>query len=190
MKKEKETFRVFLGTYLEDHSVLKDYEAIKRLWPEKLRWVATENLHFTWKFLGDITQSRINRVVNDLSHCIKDFKPSNLLFNSIEIWPKLSSARQLVWTAKDLNNNITDNFKLLDKTLKNTGFTPEKRPFKPHITLARFKIKDKQLSPVVIPEGFELPSVQVSVQTIAIIKSDLKPIGPVYTVIDKIQLPG
>lgn len=189
MKNKKETFRIFLGTYLKEFHSFENYENLKQLWPVRVRWVAQENLHFTWKFLGDITSSRIKRLSKDLCTCVQFFKPMQLKFDTVEVWPRPSAPRQLVWRGTDMNNNIAENFKLFDKTLTKTGFSREKRSFKPHITLGRFKMKSKPEVPVVIPENFDLKPVTIEVNEISIIKSDLLSSGPKYTVIENILIP-
>ena len=189
---EKETCRIFLGTYLEDKSSFENYQSFKMLIEDqcniKIRWVALENLHFTWKFLGDITQKRIERILNELNNVKTSFNPMEVQFDTIEIWPKKISPRQLIWLGRDSKNNITENFKLMDKSLKNAGFEQEKRSFKPHITLGRFKLKHKLSMPIELAETATLKPVIIEVKKISLIKSDLLPAGPKYTIIEEVNI--
>lgn len=192
MTREKEIYRIFIGTYLEDKSSFADYDSIKNYYEEiqwiKARWVSPDNLHFTWKFLGNITQSRINRTFEAIQESIKHFKPINIEFNTVEIWPKPSSPKLIVWCGTDLNDNMAENYNVFDKGLKQAGFTREKRPFKPHITLARIKTRDQINAPLAWPEDLNLQPTRMKVNKIAIIKSDLLPGGPVYNTVKEIVL--
>ncbi|MEW5820094.1 MAG: RNA 2',3'-cyclic phosphodiesterase [Cyanobacteriota bacterium] len=192
MIKQKETFRIFIGSYLDDMSSFENYESIKceleNMWKQKIKWVSQENLHMTWKFLGNITQSRIDRTIDNLAITLKEFKPMQINFNIITIWPKANSPRQIVWLGSDLRNNIGDNFRLFDKSLSRVGFAREKRSFKPHITLGRFKLKDKLNDPLEpAPENLIAPIV-MNINKLSIIKSDLLPGGPVYTIIKELEI--
>lgn len=192
MAREKETFRIFAATYLEDKSSLADYNTIQKnfedFWHLKLKWVPSENLHLTWKFLGCITQSRIERVYEQLNKIKSEFKPMKLQFKELAIWPNGLKPRQIVWLGTDLEDNIKVNFKIMDKSFCNVGFQKEKRPFKPHITLGRFKIKAGLESAIFIPEELELEPVQFEIKKISILKSELKPEGPIYKSIKNIIL--
>lgn len=57
------------------------------------------------------------------------------------------------------------------------------KPFKPHITLARRKAPAPRVPPVVF--GVEWP-----VTEFALVRSELKPRGPVYTILEKFPLRG
>jgi len=57
------------------------------------------------------------------------------------------------------------------------------KPFKPHITLARRKAPAPRVPPVVF--GLEWP-----VTEFALVRSELKPKGPVYTILEKFPLRG
>lgn len=187
MNKDKELYRVFLGSFIEDNvffDSLHQYQSkIENTPAYKIRWGKDPNVHMTWKFLGEITEKRINKIICALETNIKEFKPMTLSFNQLETWPKAISPRQLVLSGFDLNNNIDYNFKLLEKTLTDIGFKPEKRKFKPHITLGRFKIKGKLQEPIILPEAQHLKINDFNLSKIMLTKSDLLPEGPKYTII-------
>lgn len=193
MSKEKELFRVFIGTFLEDKSSFQNYDKftqdLETLWNQQIRWVAVNNLHMTWKFLGDITSSRIDRTLNELNTCLKTLKPMKVVFDPVNVWPNNKSPRQLVWLGKDVENNIIENFKIFDKALVKIGFPAEKRSFKPHITLGRFKTKYKLSQPLNnIPDEIYLNPTTIEITKMCIIKSHLLPVGPVYEPIHEILL--
>jgi 2'-5' RNA ligase len=192
MRKEKETFRTFVGSYpefIEGYQAIEEYlNIVKGCWPVKISCVKPENMHITWKFLGDITLSRINRTIEELTTCKESLKPVELLFDQVVMWPGPSRPRQLVWLGTDLQNNIVENIQCMEKAFKKSGFRQEKRPFKPHMTLGRFRLKDKPETPLHFPETLKLKPIQFKVKKLCIIQSDLKPQGPVYTVVNEILL--
>lgn len=191
VKKDKETFRIFAGSYPDNKAPLEELlsysEELETTWNQKIRWVETENMHITWKFLGNITQSRIERAFKELEKIKPCLQPVELVFDTLIIWPRPSSPRQLVWSVRDQHNNIIENFKILEKAFKNCGFTKEKRPFKPHITLGRFKGNQKPEIPIEIPKHICIAPMRFNITNICIVKSELKQQGPVYTTIKSLD---
>jgi len=71
------------------------------------------------------------------------------------------------------------------------GFSTEERPYHPHLTLARFRPED--LSSL---RGLErqvarlatLPSLPIPVRALTLYRSELRPTGAVYTLVDTFAL--
>ena len=107
---------------------------------DSYRWSARESWHITLQFLGSTTAQQFECVVarlRALHHipihiqigAIGTFARAGVLFVDVHVTPQLLALQQSV-TA----------------TTANCGFTPEDRPYHPHITLARRKGRggDKQ----------------------------------------------
>ena len=107
---------------------------------DSYRWSARESWHITLQFLGSTTAQQFECVVarlRALHHipihiqigALGTFARAGVLFVDVHVTPQLLALQQSV-TA----------------TTANCGFTPEDRPYHPHITLARRKGRggDKQ----------------------------------------------
>jgi 2'-5' RNA ligase len=112
-------------------------------WP--VRWVRDESLHVTLKFFGEVTSDRVDAIAEMLAFATKDMKPMVLAMRGIGVFPALQRPRVL-----HLDLEAGADLELLQDRIERggdrLGFSPEGRPFRPHVTLGRVK------------EGQRLPS--------------------------------
>jgi len=81
--------------------------------------------------------------------------------------------------------------KQIEDRLEKIGFEPEDRPFQPHLTLGRMKSSRGKEELVRGMEKYreeEFGALQV--ERVALFKSDLRPSGPVYTLLRVLRLGG
>ncbi len=77
----------------------------------------------------------------------------------------------------------------LDIRLAKLGFPPEKRPFKPHLTLARIKyLKNKKAFYQAVEKYRNTFMQTAEINELVFYRSILKPHGPEYKFISKIDL--
>jgi 2'-5' RNA ligase len=77
----------------------------------------------------------------------------------------------------------------IDKRLAKLGFQAEKRPFKPHLTLARIKyLKNKKAFYEAVEKYRDTFMQTAKINEIIFYRSILKPDGPEYKPIAKIDL--
>jgi RNA 2',3'-cyclic 3'-phosphodiesterase len=104
---------------------------------DNVRWSAPESWHITLQFLGSTTPQQYECVtahLRELHHspleiqlgAIGTFPRAGVLFTDVRINPELLALQQSVTVAT-----------------APCGFTPEARPYRPHITLARRKGKSR-----------------------------------------------
>jgi RNA 2',3'-cyclic 3'-phosphodiesterase len=127
--------RLFVGIPLE-HAVVDELSAIStklRSDDDGLRWAAPESWHITLQFLGSTSETKYGCVTKRLREVramgvpvkLEDlgfFERSGVFFADVGLTPELVALQQLVVTAD-----------------AKCGFEAEKRPYHPHITLARAK---------------------------------------------------
>ncbi len=117
-------------------SVLNNY--IKELKMVKgVRTVKSTQLHLTLKFLGEISEKQLFSVQN----AIKDIKfPSfEMTLEKFGVFPNINRIR-VVWVGiSDGNEKLKELAHLIEESLKPLGLSEDKRPFSPHLTLARVK---------------------------------------------------
>mgnify|MGYP001591374664 FL=1 len=81
--------------------------------------------------------------------------------------------------------------KQIETQLEKIGFQPEDRPFHPHLTLGRMKSsrgKEELAGRMERHKEEEFGDFQV--ERVILFKSDLKPSGPIYTLLKEIKLGG
>ena len=95
--------------------------------------VRLENLHMTVAFLHSVDVSLlpcISRAARQVAR-----QPLNLTLSSVGHWQRSG----ILWLAPDLQGGASAGALAgeLWNALSDCGFTPERRPFRPHVTLAR-----------------------------------------------------
>ncbi len=152
----------------------------------KIRFVKPENVHYTLKFLGNISTQDVDEIFELLKTI--PFKSFILEIGDVGCFPNLRRPR-VIWmgTGKGseeislIANNIVSK-------LKNLGFKPEKKKFVPHLTIGRVKfVKNRQALAKRLTEltGVEIGT--MNVETIRLKKSQLTPEGPIYSTLKEVK---
>jgi len=111
----------------------------------KMSWVPRENYHVTLLFLGEQTQQWLDDFANAVEEEI-EFDSVEVNVSSVMPFPERSP--KLFAAIIDESEALLDLHNDLKRIAKKLGYQPEKRRFKPHITLARnFMRSGKHLIP-------------------------------------------
>jgi len=103
-----------------------------------LKPVASDNLHLTLRFLGDRSQDEladIGRIMLSVGARKRFF---NVLLEGLGVFPNQRRPRVL-WVGLNPPDEIISLAGLLNENLALLGLPPEPQPFRPHLTLGRFK---------------------------------------------------
>ena len=85
-------------------------------------------------------------------------------------------------------DDLTTMQQRIESELHARGFVREERPFSPHLTIGRVR-SPRGLSKLTEQvQSTEFETEPFPVTRVAVVKSDLQPDGPVYTVIDHVEL--
>lgn len=100
------------------------------------RWLPPENLHLTLRFVGEVD----NRVGNDIHDMLMGIRvPAfELTLDGIGTFNEGRRLRSL-WVGVQANEILIRLQAKVEQAVRRAGLPPEKRKFKPHVTLARFK---------------------------------------------------
>lgn len=158
-----------------------------------VRWIQRENVHLTLMFLGDTPTALIGGIEEKLTEAAGRTNPFKLELGEPGAFPSLHSPK-ILWVG--LAGNVRQLVQLqgrIEGSLRTIGFEPEKRPFKPHITVGR---AERDLTRQYAGDvGFswrraELPSKRtaIPVSEIQLLRSHLKAGGAVYEQIRSVPL--
>ncbi|MBI5177793.1 MAG: RNA 2',3'-cyclic phosphodiesterase [Nitrospinae bacterium] len=152
-----------------------------------VKWVQPDNLHFTLKFLGEMENDSIEEIAAALRQtkqkkfdieigglgAIPDTRRPRVIFADV-----VSGARELSALAE-----------AVESALEPLGFEREARKFLPHLTLGRIK-SQKGMEKLIQKMAMDKSSIfgKISVVRFSLMKSDLRPAGPIYTEIAEIPL--
>jgi len=134
------------------------------------RVIAARNLHITLAFLGAVPESRIAA----LHHCIgvTTVQPFDLILQAINWWERQELlCLEPIAGAEALQECV----ERLHAALRHSGFAVERRPFRPHLTLARDVRRDHAVKPI---KALHWP-----VQRMELIESQNSGRGSEYTVL-------
>ncbi len=184
------TIRSFIAIELSDEAriALTDLQSrLRTIVPANtVRWTAPQNIHLTLHFLGNITPNDVAKVTEILQTTAPAYPPFSLELTGLGCFPDMRRPR-VVWVG--VTGETTWLVKLhraLGQQLKVIDFTPEARPYSPHLTLGRVKkgISQRYLTQLGQVLEREQPEVgqlaRLEITEISLIKSELKPGGPVY----------
>jgi len=148
-----------------------------------VKWVKVENIHLTVVFLGNINEEDIKPIGDVAQEACLRSGPFDLLLTRLGSFPNPRNPRVL-WIGLDGDLERMSHFRDdLQKRLKPFGIKEEKRRFKPHLTLGRFrkyKRGDPQLNDLILQYNSLTESV-FPLNELCMFRSDLKPGGAEYT---------
>ncbi|MEC4889875.1 MAG: RNA 2',3'-cyclic phosphodiesterase [Nitrospira sp.] len=191
--------RVFLAVELSDGlrtqlaQVQQDLkQRLGRDFPKDVRlsWVQPALIHLTVKFLGDIEESLVEPMRQAIEQVVKAHRIIHIPIERLGAFPHPQQPR-VVWAGASaqwekgeeaarlsaLHQSLEDCCELL-------GFAREGRPLSPHLTLARIKAGERHVGQAMAKSGamdrpWSLGA--LAVDSMVLMKSELKPSGPIYT---------
>lgn len=182
--------RLFIACELP-HEVLNALgqvqDDLERAGAEQLRWVRPEGIHLTLKFLGEVEAALVDDVVASLSACIQPFA---LRMRPDHLGGFGGRRLRVVWVGLDgQTQELSELAKTVERALEPLGFPAERRPFAPHLTLARVRdrasaTERERLSSLL--GSYQLPPLpEISLSRAALIQSILGPGGATYRTISR-----
>ncbi|MBN2379284.1 RNA 2',3'-cyclic phosphodiesterase [candidate division WOR-3 bacterium] len=150
----------------------------------RMKWVEEENLHITLRFLSEVDEKRIPEISSAASKAAKAVKQFSTILGRLGAFPNSRKARVFWWGLARGAEDAGQIFNNLERNLVNSGFEPERKPYHPHITLARLR------NPVPLPvDDFKPPEhLGFPASTFTLYQSILTPQGPIYKVIEEFRL--
>ncbi|HUT69524.1 MAG TPA: RNA 2',3'-cyclic phosphodiesterase [Desulfatiglandales bacterium] len=148
-----------------------------------VRWVKVENIHLTIVFLGPVTEETIAGVKQKAGSIAERFSAFQIRLNRVGVFPNWRRPRVL-WIGLDGEiGGLSDLRDELQAALEELGFKPENRPFRPHLTLGRFKgtVNRGEELKWILDRFHDITSDEDYLKELILFKSDLRPAGPVHT---------
>lgn len=145
-----------------------------------VKLVAPEKLHVTLRFLGEIPISATPQICDALRRV--RFAPFHVELRGVGHFPRLDRIKVL-WIGMERGiTELTDLFNDTQVQLQRCGITPERRRFRPHITIGRVRSRKNMEKLAQVVTGLAQATIGVqAVTSIKLKKSELTPKGPIYT---------
>jgi 2'-5' RNA ligase len=157
-----------------------------------VRWIKVDNIHLTVVFMGNMDSEVLKAIGDDMMKVCARYGAFHISLNGMGFFPNRRRPR-VIWLGLDGDLERMSHFRDdLQKQVIPFGVKEEKRPFKPHLTLGRFRKSRQteiQLDEFLMKYG-DLKSPVCPLDELILFKSDLKPGGALYTKLASWPLSG
>lgn len=157
-----------------------------------LRWVDPANVHLTLKFLGNVPVDRIEEITAVLKEACVGLSPFIMEVSGLGCFPSANNPR-VVWVGVQGETDRLERLQeRVEERLAVLGFKPERRPFRPHLTLGRVRkgahVGARRLIGGIVSATSVGALGQMEVGEISLMKSVLLPSGAQYSRLERIVL--
>jgi 2'-5' RNA ligase len=156
-----------------------------------IKWVPTDNLHLTLKFLGDVDNTEVPAVCEVIRSVARQFEPFELEFSGAGGFPAIDRPRVLWAGVRDQSGALCRLVSQLETELAELRFKPEPRDYRPHLTLGRTRGGSRRASESVVQRLQQNEQVELGTmiaEEVCLIASFLDKRGPSYQVMDTVGL--
>lgn len=161
---------------------------------QSVRWVRSEGIHLTLKFLGDTPTDKVPTITEALTVVGRNAPPCTLVVEGLGCFPNLRRPRVLWVGVNEPSGRLEALEKAVEEAMTSLGYKPERHSFTPHLTLGRVRRGTSGQDEREIAEAIEGTSVdqlaEFTADRFELIQSDLKPSGAEYTTLETFLLQG
>ncbi|MBI4394787.1 MAG: RNA 2',3'-cyclic phosphodiesterase [Candidatus Omnitrophica bacterium] len=143
------------------------------------RLIPPQNWHLTLHFLGPIDTDEMEHLSARLAKALPGIKPFSISLGGFGAFPNQQSPRILWVGVRNDLKNLLELKQKLDGVLQAAHFQIEKKPFHPHITVARLKLRHSH-SALKLETEFQ-GKARDEIKQITLFKSQTLPEGAIYT---------
>ena len=159
-----------------------------------IRWVRSNGVHLTLKFLGDTPRDEIATIREALTVVARYAPRCTLTAEGLGCFPSPGRPR-VVWVGvSDATGCLKGLFKAVEEAMTSLGYPPERHGFTPHLTLARVRRGASRSDQSQISEAITGTRVgeltTFTAERFELIQSELKPSGAEYMTLHAFELLG
>ena len=151
-----------------------------------LKIVQPEIMHLTLRFLGEIPQATVQRVIEAMD--ATRFSPFDAEFSGVGVFPNIRRI-SVIWVGITKGQQqLAEIFEQLEPKLRQMGLPPDNKGFSPHLTIARVKSGlNKEPLAKSIESMRDVEFGKIGVSAVRLKKSTLTPSGPIYTTLHEVR---
>lgn len=156
----------------------------------RISWVQPASMHLTVRFLGDTPEDVIDSLHTTVAQAAAGHRMIRVPFSRLGTFPRLQQPRVLwagppeSWEQGNEGERLQALYRTVEEGCRTAGLAAELRPFSPHLTLARIKEGERQVGQGLAQSGLLDQAVTIGllpITTLVMMRSDLRPAGPVYS---------
>ncbi|MFW6303691.1 MAG: RNA 2',3'-cyclic phosphodiesterase [Candidatus Sumerlaeota bacterium] len=137
--------RLFIAANISDEQranvarLVEDLQKGARFTKAHPKWARVPGMHLTVRFLGNIEEAKKQEIIETLGPTIASCQAFDLSLAKLGVFPDERNPRVL-WLGVDKGKaRLVTLAQTVQASLTPLGSAPEKRPYHPHLTLARIK---------------------------------------------------
>ena len=163
----------------------------------RISWAQPASIHLTLKFLGDMDEQVIDPLLAAVEQAIGRQTAVNVPLERLGAFPRPQSPRVL-WVGPSQNwergaeaKRVVEIHGAIEQACEGLSFLRETRSFSPHLTLARIKVGERHVGVALAKVGVLDRPISLSslaVESVVLMKSELKPTGSVYTKLWEVKI--
>ena len=146
----------------------------------RVSWLGRNNIHLTARFLGDTAEKQLPELKLLIDRVAVHSSTTQLTLDKLGAFPDMKRPR-VIWAglAGDTSplRSIVDE---LERGVREIGFAPETKSFKPHLTLGRVKDTNGIEALMSAVQQVRVNAIPVVFDRIVLFKSMLAPKGAMY----------
>ena len=151
-----------------------------------VRWIKPDGVHVTVKFLGEVPVKQLPAIKIAIQEAVVGHSPFELELSNIGTFGGREGLR-IMWVgiAGDVLR-LEALVRAVNAALAVVGFEPERRPFRPHLTLGRVRdeIPTRQRAEIEVAVGkMDVPPSMWRTSHVSLMRSRLTAAGAVYEVL-------
>lgn len=158
----------------------------ERLGDSDVKWVASENLHITLRFLGDLSAEELAKARVLVRGLAGETPALETRWNEFGAFPSVRRPSVIWLGLEDSGQALGGLAREVNQRLVRAGFGRADKPFRAHVTLGRIRRGRRVAWPA--SDGLTMSLATFSISAITLFKSRLTPQGPVYTPIETAHL--
>lgn len=148
-----------------------------------VRWIPVHNIHLTLKFLGDISEARLDSLSRVLLTEADSHSAFDISISGLDSFPNSKRARVL-YIGIQASAGLDALQRRIEAACARVGFESESRPFSPHLTIGRVRQRIPSSDQIRIRKTLNDTKIDslgtARVDSIHLYKSERKPSGSVY----------
>ena len=181
--------RAFLAVDLPPDAIAcaeRAVEALREVAPAGVRWTDPESLHLTLKFLGEVPEQRLSRLISRARAELAPVEPFRVSLAGLGAFPSAREARVLWLGVAQGARELARAARRLDAAASGIGVERERRPYRAHLTLGRLRTPVRvELARASPPEEIAFP-----VEEVILYESRLGSGGARYVPLARLPLAG
>jgi 2'-5' RNA ligase len=156
----------------------------------RMAWGQPNSFHLTLRFLGNTDKQLLDPMREAMAIVRRSHPTIQIPLDRLQAFPNLQKPRVLwvgpseQWRTSEAARQLTALHREIEACCHSLGFAPDDKLFNPHLTLARIKAGEREVGQWLAQSGVcerPLSLGEVRIGPLVLVKSSLRPTGPVYT---------